>query len=204
MLKENGNKACEGRISTLADARNPRAGGKRAASPPSAAPAPGSKGFRVSIEGGERVLTDRATGERHARVLNKSPLERLYPKTISREQLEAGMRFAEAFELAGLLAKPAMVQDLVGVASGRRARSPVCGLIDADREVAAALRHVGQLGGLVLEWVVGQGFTVAEFVQRIRWNGRPMNVMHASGMLQAALSGLVVFYQGRRPLRGDE
>lgn len=167
----------------------------------------GSKGFRVSIEGSERVLVDRATGERVSRPLNKSPIERMYRAdgkgTITRAQLEAGLRFAEAFELAGLLAKPAMVQELVGVASGRRAREPINGRVDAEREVAAALRHVGQLGGLVLEWVVGQGFDIKEFVQRVRWNGRPMNEMHAAGVLQGALSGLVAFYAGRRPLSGD-
>lgn len=204
MLKENGNKACEGRNSTLADARNPRGVDRtpRGAEkrPPAVVPSPGSKGFKVSIEGGERVLTDRATGERHARVLNKSPLERLYPKTISRDQLEAGLRFAEAFELAGLLAKPAMVQDLVGVASGRRMREPVCGHIDADREVTAVMRHVGALGGLVLEWVVGQGYDVTEFVRRVNWSGRALNRHQAMGLLLGALSTLAAFYQGRRPV----
>ena len=166
---------------------------------------PGTKGFRVSIEGGSRVIVDRATGERHSRPLDKAPIARLYRAdgkgTITLEQLEAGLRFAEAFELAGMVAKPAMVQELVGVASGRRSVEPsINGRIDAQREVAAAMRHVGQLGGLVLEWVVGQGLDIQEFVARVNWNGRPMNVMHAAGVLQAALSALVDFYAGRRPL----
>ncbi len=172
-----------------------------------AVPASGSKGFRVSIEGNERVIVDKATGERLSRPLDKSPIERMYRPNgrgaITREQLEAGLRFAEAFELAGLLAKPAMVQELVGVASGRRAREPINGRIDAQDEVAAALRHVGLLGGLVLEWVVGQGFDIAEFVARMRWNGRAIDARYASGMLQVALSTLVAFYEGRRPLADD-
>lgn len=194
-------KACEGSISTLADPRNPRT---RYGGPPAVVPTPGSKGFRVSIEGGVRVLVDRATGERLSRPLNKSPLERLYrPKakdTISVEQLEAGLRFAQAFELAGLLAKPAMVRDLVGVASGRRARDPICGRVDAEREVTAAMQHVGKLGGLALEWVVGQGCDVSEFVQRVNWSGRALNRHQAMGLLLGALSTLVAFYAGRRPL----
>lgn len=164
---------------------------------------PGSKGFRVSIEGGQRVLVDKATGERLSRPLNKAPIERMYPKTITREQLEAGLRFAESFELAGLLAKPAMPGDLVGTASGRAVREPIEGRLDAQREVAAALRYVGMLGGLVIEWVVGQGFDIDEFVTRVRWNGRALDARYVSGMLQASLSTLVAFYAGRRPLADD-
>lgn len=162
-----------------------------------------AKGFRVWVAGGQRHVRDLATGETRSYELDQTPIERMFrSKTIDEEQLQAGLRFATAFEMAGLMAKPAMVSGdgMASTASGRRCREPIGGRIDANDEVAAALRHVGKMGGLVLEWVVGQGFDVKAFVQRINWNGRAMDERRAAGVLQGALSTLVVFYEGRRPL----
>jgi hypothetical protein len=163
-----------------------------------------------------RDLRDRTTGEllgeevdvedpenpkRKIRVVQRvSPLRRMYhSETIDERAYEAGRRFNEAYaasrmgpRFCGTNAERIMVDVSM--------RDPEQALAFnlAGEECAAAIRYAGDLGGSLLECVIGQEMSVADWVvQRARMNrwGQSIDPTSAGWVLRQVLAALAGWYR---------
>ena len=116
--------------------------------------------------------------------------------TITTAMHEAGARFHRAFVTAQL--HPCGAPPLDRARSGAPSREGLSErVVMARQSLDRALDAVGGLnspGGCALWHVVGLGCSVKEWSVREGWNGRPINVHEAKGILIAALGVLARYY----------
>lgn len=129
----------------------------------------------------------RETGKGYWRVDSLTKMHRA--GTIDEDQLRAGLRFREDFDL-GKLGSVKLV-DLTRIPGESRGAGTPERLIDARDRVAASIRALGGQGAPLAEvawWVVGVGIGLEEYARRAAWAGRAVSPKTVTGLVIGALS----------------
>lgn len=140
-------------------------------------------------EKGEVTFQDYPVGE-------WTVLDRMFADgRIDQDEFAAGLRFGLAFARAGYAARFGLA-DSIGVLidGGKLWREPIGGSIDAQREVEAALKYIGERPAFVLTYLVGHGEDQGAFLTRCYNNGLRCDRQALQFMLRMALSSLAAFY----------
>ena len=115
--------------------------------------------------------------------------------TITQPMHNAARDFQAHFTIAAYDAMPP--RDMVRVSGGGWTNDLTDNQIAARNRVARALGTLGGIaspGGSCVWHVVGLGYSLREWAMQQGWNGKPMLVSQATGVLVTALGVLAVHY----------
>lgn len=113
------------------------------------------------------------------------------PPKITREMFDAGENFQDAFRIARL--DPLKANPLeISVDFGQQMLDDLAGRAQIARKyVYAVLDRLGGTnspGGSCLWYVLGEGYTIRDWGQKLGWNGHLVDEVSAAGILVAALA----------------
>ena len=119
--------------------------------------------------------------------------------TITRSMHDAARDFQAHFTIAAYDATPP--RDMIRVSASRRERTLSHNQVAARERVYRALEALGGItspGGSCVWSVAGLGHSLREWALHQGWNGRPVHIHQATGVLITALGMLAVHYGHER------
>ena len=153
----------------------------------------------VRLPGGRKVETVREADPEgrpvtHGRTVD-TLARMLKAGTITAAMHDAARDFQAHFTIAAYGATPP--RDMIRVSSSRRERALSDNQVAARERVYRALEALGGIaspGGSCVWSVAGLGYSLREWALRQGWNGRPVHIHQATGVLITALGMLAVHY----------
>ena len=115
--------------------------------------------------------------------------------TITRSMHDAARDFQAHFTIAAYDATPP--RHMIRVSASRRERTLSDNQVAARERVYRALEALGGIaspGGSCVWCVAGLGYSLREWALGQGWNGRPVHIHQATGVLITALGMLAVHY----------
>lgn len=117
---------------------------------------------------------------------------------LDKDSFDAAEQFRRQFELAHLTGHFAKL-DMLRTSGGKHDMADA--VVSARKKAIGALDHLGKRRDGTLNWsadivwyVIGEGDTLEDWSQRVRWRGGNMDKNRAAGILMASLERLAVFY----------
>ncbi|MCW2248275.1 hypothetical protein M2352_003909 [Azospirillum fermentarium] len=148
---------------------------------------------------GEAVISEIRTV---TRILNAWPLDRMFRNgTIDPVAYRAGGLFRDDYELAGMAERLAAsnLSPLAGCSGGGKV-ADLGGNLAARRRIRDVLDCMSHDMASAMEWIVGNGHALSQWVQRMRWGGRTLNEHFARGLVVGGLDIAATVY-GLRKVR---